>query len=105
MTTKPESGFMAPQTRRIRVDFPAPLGPSKATDSPIPIVRETSIKACLRPKKREASVSLTKGSEVIFLLAESPRRFGRGRNGILSMLILKRAKPTMNIRARLGAGG
>ncbi len=40
--TSPAVGFRSPLARRMVVDFPAPLVPTKATKSPSPTVKLTS---------------------------------------------------------------
>lgn len=49
MRALPESGPSSPRARSIVVDFPAPLGPRKATTSPRSMVNETSSTAVMVP--------------------------------------------------------
>src|SRR5438128_7777478 len=47
----PASGLSSPATRRSKVVLPAPVGPSKTTNSPLGMVRLTSFAASTSPKR------------------------------------------------------
>src|SRR5687768_412974 len=50
-TTLPWSGLISPTIILMRVDFPAPFGPSSATISPVPTESETSSTAVTGPNR------------------------------------------------------
>src|SRR5512138_976865 len=57
----PAVGWRMPQSIRIVVDFPAPLGPRKPNISPLPTSRLTRLTAMKSPKRFSRSRRVTAG--------------------------------------------
>src|SRR5690606_23432185 len=81
-STRPAVGRRNPTSRLIKVDFPAPFGPSRPTSSPARISTVTRSRASASPYRRvtstaRASGSATESSSVVVWRFEQPAD-GRG---------------------------
>src|SRR5258705_713769 len=73
---EPLSGVSSPATRRSVVVLPAPVGPSNATNSPSPTVRDRSLTACVLPNVLETAPIATSAMRTSFVQrgADRPAR-------------------------------
>src|SRR5438093_9741319 len=74
----PASGLSSPATSRSRVVLPAPVGPSKTTNSPLGMVRLTSLAASTSPKRLITRSMTTSAMSHLFDQAALQRATGDG---------------------------
>src|SRR6185436_8068301 len=74
---EPRSGISSPATRRNVVVLPAPVGPSKATNSPSPTVNDRSLTACAFLNALETALISTSAMRASVMQRSADRPAGR----------------------------